>query len=452
MPVLFFDHAYLPAGWASDVRIETDANGKIIAVASNQPRPPLGSDGCIALPGMVNLHSHAFQRAMAGLGEWAGATMDDSFWRWRETMYRFVRQLRPEDVQAIATQAYIEMLEAGFTTVGEFHYLHHQPDGTPYDTLSEMSQRLLAAAIDTGIGQTLLPVQYQYSGFGAAPIGDGQRRFYNDPERFLLLAEACRAHATDRIVVGVAPHSLRAVSPETMQHMLDATASGPVHIHIAEQHKEVADCLAWSGARPVAWLMEQYDINSRWCLVHATHINDAERHAIAASGAVVGLCPITEANLGDGIFDGVAYQRAGGAWGIGSDSNVRIDVAEELRSYEYSQRLRDRQRNRIAAPHQATARCLFDTALQGGAQALGQAVGSLRVGQWCDVIALDKQHPALTGKQGDDWLNAWIFSGDATCVQHVWASGKHVVKDGAHIQRGRARTAYAACMDYLTNQ
>ena len=450
MKPLFFDNALLPDGWAQHVLIEADGNGVIAAITPNAPKPSGGASGAIAVAGMANLHSHAFQRAMAGLGEWRGAQADDSFWTWRDAMYRFLERLRPEDLQAVAAQLYVEMLEAGFTAVGEFHYVHHQVDGSPYDDLCEMSVRLMQAAAETGIGQTLLPVFYHTGGFNNAPVQNAQKRFFNNTDDFLKLAEGCRKLATSaRTVIGIAPHSLRAVPPDALDVVLQATAGGPVHIHIAEQVKEVEDCIRWSGARPVKWLFDHQPVNSRWCLVHATHMDENEIKLLAKSSAVAGLCPITEANLGDGIFEGVSYHQLGGKWGIGSDSNIRIDLAEELRSYEYSQRLRDKARTRLATSGQANGRALFDAALAGGAQALGQKTGCIAIGQYCDLLSLDAGHPLLIGKQTDDWLNSWLFGGDKSCVRDVWVSGKHIVQNGAHQKREAIATAFAKAMQHL---
>ncbi len=438
MGKLFFRHALLPQGWQRNVLIEYDDRGIISGVSDNSPTPYNGIDGDIAVPGMANLHSHAFQRAMAGLTEWRGMNdATDNFWSWREVMYNFVTRLRPEDVQAISAFAYMEMLESGFTAVGEFHYLHHQPDGSAYDNLCEMAERIMSAANETGIGLTLMPVLYAHSGFGGADIENKQRRFYNDKDRFLQLMEGCRttAAADNRVIVGIAPHSLRAVTPVELNEIVAANPDCPIHIHIAEQLQEVNDCISWSGARPVQWLLDSFTLDERWCLVHATHMEKSEYEKLAKSGATVGLCPITEANLGDGIFAGMGYHKAGGGWGIGSDSNIRIDMAEELRSYEYSQRLSKHTRNVISQNGQATGAALFTAAAMGGAKALGQKMGEIAVGNHCDIATLDSNHPALIGRSGGDWLNSWIFAGDSSCVRDVWVSGKKVVSEGRHKNR-----------------
>jgi formiminoglutamate deiminase len=451
MKTLFFNHALLADGFARNVRISADETGLITHVAANSPMPDSGAEGDIALPGMANLHSHAFQRAMAGLGEWRGTSAQDSFWSWREVMYRFVQRLRPQDLHAIAAQLYVEMLEAGFTAVGEFHYLHHQPDGTPYDDLGEMSQQLIQAANATGIGQTLLPVLYQQGGFDGAALSASQQRFYNDTDQFLTLVSGLQKAPFEhpRNLIGIAPHSLRAVSADALTHIMQANPTGPIHIHIAEQMREVEDCIAFNGTRPVQYLLDHAPVDHRWCLVHATHLDQAEITQLAACKAVAGLCPITEANLGDGVFAGVDYLAAGGIWGIGSDSHIRIDLAEELRSYEYSQRLRDLKRTRLAAKSQANGRSLFDAACAGGAQALAQNMGSIAVGNWCDIIALNASHPVLIGKSGDDWLNSWIFAGDKSCVSDVWVNGQHLVQNGQHIHRQKILSHFAKAMHHL---
>ncbi|MCP5083460.1 MAG: formimidoylglutamate deiminase [Alphaproteobacteria bacterium] len=446
MSKLFFNNALLPGGWARDVLIEYDPEGWITGVAADAAMPEAGSSGHVAVPGVANLHSHAFQRAMAGLGEWRGNN-DDSFWSWREVMYRFLGRLRPQDTEAIAAQLYVEMLEAGFTAVGEFHYVHHQPDGQPYDNLAEMAHRIQAAAAETGIGLTMLPVFYANGGFGGQPVGGAQKRFSNDVERYLKLRQTIVVSGRDGL--GIAPHSLRAVTLETLSQLTSNTPSTPIHIHIAEQSKEVEDCISWSSQRPVEWLLEHQPVDQNWCLIHATHMTDAETQAAAAAGAIAGLCPITEANLGDGTFNGVVFDKTGGQWGVGSDSHIRIDLAEELRALEYSQRLRDLGRNRLAANGAANGRSLFQAAAKGGASALQQNMGAIEPGRICDVVSLDHQHPVLIGKSGDDWLNSWIFAGDSRCVRDVWVSGSHVVADGHHRSRSAARTAFAKTMEHL---
>jgi formiminoglutamate deiminase len=358
-------------------------------------------------------------------------------------MYRFAGAIDPAAMEAIAAMAFVEMLESGFVRVGEFHYLHHQPDGSPYADLAEMGARLAAASAEIGIGLTLLPVLYRNGGFGGTPAGGGQRRFVNSIDRYAALIEASR-HAVTGLpdgVVGLAPHSLRAVGPGALGEVI-GLGDGPVHIHIAEQQREVEDCLAWSGARPVEWLLDHAAVDARWCLVHATHMTDDETRRLAASGAVAGLCPLTEASLGDGIFSGRAFVDAGGRYGIGSDSNVLIDAGQELAALEYSQRLAHRQRNVMTAGEGSTGRALFDAALVGGAQALGVAPGRIAVGAPADFVALDLAHPSCAGRRGDALLDAWVFAGQRDLVTSVWRRGKQVVREGRHLAREAVARRY----------
>ena len=405
-----------------------------------------GGNGAIALPGMVNLHSHAFQRGMAGLAERAGAA-EDSFWTWREVMYRFLDRLTPDDVEAIATMAYVEMLEAGYTRVVEFHYLHHDIDGRPYANIAEMAERISAAAAATGIGLTLLPVLYSYGGFGGQPATAGQRRFLNDTDRYLKLRDASlqAARNVPGAIVGAAPHSLRAVTLDGLQRLLEAVPEAPIHIHVAEQEKEVADCLAWSGKRPVDWLLDAVAVDERWCLIHATHVTPAEVARMAASRAVVGLCPITEANLGDGIFPAVDFVDRGGRYGIGTDSNVLISVAEELRVLEYGQRLRDRRRNRLARPGNSVGGTILEAAGAGGRQAAG-----IGAGDQADHVQLDRDAVELAGRSGDGIADAWIFAAGRPLVAEVWAGGKRVVEGGRHVARRAAEQRFGKVMAKLS--
>jgi len=440
---LFFDAALLPDGWSRDVRIEIDGEGWITGVTAEAAPDGADHHGTIAVSGMPNLHSHAFQRAMAGLTEVRGAG-DDSFWTWRQAMYRFVDRLNPSHLLAIAGLLYAEMLEAGFTSVAEFHYLHHDPDGNPYADIGAMAAAVAEAASETGMGLTLLPVFYANAGFGGQPPSDGQRRFINSPDGYGKLVDRVGeiAAGLNDGAVGIAPHSLRAVTPESLGDILPLAAGGPIHIHIAEQTQEVDECLNWSGQRPVAWLFDHVAVDDTWCLVHATHMTDGERRQLAAGGAVAGLCPITEANLGDGIFDGANFVAEGGTFGIGSDSNVFISVAEELRLLEYSQRLRDQGRNRLAG-HGSVGAAIYAQALRGGARATGRAVGQLAAGRRGDVVSLDSTHPALVCRDGDQWLDGWLFAGDNRVVADVWAGGNHVVKEGRHVARQHHRQGFA---------
>jgi len=437
--------ALLPQGWASNVRISitggiiSDINIGVDAKATDERHSVL-------IPAMSNLHSHAFQRAMSGLAELRGPT-DDSFWSWRVLMYRFALQMTPEQIEAVAAQLYMEMLESGFCRVGEFHYLHHDRDGSLYANIAEHAERIGAASAETGIGLTLLPVFYAHSGFGGqAPI-DGQRRFINSTESFGQLIEACRTMQASLpgMQLGIAPHSLRAVRPDELTAILPFAEGGPVHIHIAEQTKEVEDCIAWSGARPVEWLLDHAPVDDRWCLIHATHLTDQEVANMATSGAVAGLCPITEANLGDGTFAASAFLSKGGRFGVGSDSNVQISLAGELRQLEYSQRLAHRARNVIAAPNGSTGRRLFDAAIYGGAQALATKAG-LAAGAPADIVALDTGNASYLAE--DSLLDNWIFGGDVT-VESVWAAGNKKVVNGRHVARDKIRKHFAKTMQAL---
>jgi formiminoglutamate deiminase len=431
--------ALLPDGWAQNVAL-TVKDGLITGVATATAPPGTAMPVDTLLPGMSNLHSHAFQRGFAGLTEERGETRD-SFWTWREMMYRFALQLDPEAMQAMAELAYVEMIEAGFTRVGEFHYLHHAPDGQPYEDPAEMSARIFAAAEATGLSLTHLPVFYARGGFGPMQAGAGQRRFLHAPNAFLRLIERCDTLASRAgDVVGYAPHSLRAASAEDLATLTDALPGRRVHIHIAEQMREVEDSLAFSGQRPVDWLFDHVEVTPDWCLIHATHLSETEVTRIAASGAVAGLCPLTEANLGDGIFPGRAFLEVGGRFGIGTDSNVRIGLAGELRALEYSQRLGLRERNVMTTVPGSTGAQLFSAALTGGAQALGAPDPVIAVGAPADLVALDD--PFALGSDGAQMLDRWIFGRDIR-VGGVWVRGAHLVQDGRHVARDGIAARYA---------
>ena len=444
MKDLWFASGLLPDGWAAGVRI-TIANGRIEQIHSGTAPRETDERHSVGVPGIPNLHSHAFQRGLAGLTERRGPT-GDSFWTWRELMYQFVERLEPEGLEAIAALVYAEMLEGGFTHVGEFHYLHHDRGGAPFSNPGELAGRIAAAAEETGMGLTLLPTFYAHSGFGGAEPTPRQRRFINDVESFARIVEASRSAVRNLAgaAVGVAPHSLRAVTPEELDGVVKVGAGGVIHIHIAEQTKEVQDCVAWSGRRPLEWLLDHQQVDERWCLVHATHATETEVRGMAQSGAVVGLCPITEANLGDGIFPAPAFLEQGGRFGVGSDSNVLLDGAEELRILEYSQRLAHRARNVLArAEGQSTGRNLFDAALTGGAQALGiGSSGALAVGASADIVSLAADHPTLVERHEDEILDSWIFSGGRAVVDCVWRAGVKVVINGRHRRRDTLLARY----------
>jgi formiminoglutamate deiminase len=452
MRPLWFESALLPEGWAAQVRI-SGADGRITAIEAGVPSHAQDERHGIALPGLSNLHSHAFQRGLAGLTE-RRADGPDSFWSWRELMYRFVEHMDADEFEALCAQAYAEMLEAGFTRVGEFHYLHHERGGIPYADPGELAGRVAAAAAHTGIGLTLLPVFYAHGNFGGAAPQPRQRRFISDPARFARILEASRAavQALPGACVGVAPHSLRAVTPPELQAVLALGAGGPVHIHIAEQLREVEECLTWSQRRPIEWLLEHAAVDERWCLVHATHATAAELQGIAQRAAVVGLCPMTEASLGDGIFPAIAFAEYRGRFGIGSDSNVRLDAAEELRLLEYSQRLAHRARNVLArGAGESTGRSLFEAALAGGVQALqapGEGAG-LTVGAWLDLVSLRQADPSLAGASGDALLDAWIFSAGRAAIDCVWRAGVKLVMSGRHRERDAIEARYTRALRRL---
>lgn len=440
---LHFGEALLPSGWARDVRV-TLADGRFAKIETEVAAQPGDQRHTVALPGLPNVHSHAFQRGMAGMAERRGSNAD-SFWTWREAMYHFLDRMGPDDVQAVAALAYAEMLESGFTRVGEFHYLHHDPSGSPYaGSGAAMAEAVAEAARKTGIALTLLPVFYAHADFGGAPPKPGQRRFICDLDSFARLHAASTAAIADLpdAVLGLAPHSLRAVTGEELAALLRLHPKGPIHIHAAEQQGEVNASLAFSGQRPVEWLLNNAPLDQRWCLIHATHTTEAEASDMAARGVVAGVCPITEANLGDGVFPAVHYRSEGGAFGIGTDSNVLIDAAEELRWLEYVQRLSHQRRNLLAHGKDAsTGGDLFRGALAGGSQALGMAAG-LTEGNAADFVTLDAAHPALVGAGGDGWIDRWIFATGRSAIDGVWRAGEQVVSQGRHVRREAIATRY----------
>lgn len=403
----------------------------------------------LAMAGLPNVHSHAFQRGMAGLSEYRSSDRD-TFWSWREIMYRFLAHLTPDDVEAIAAQAYVEMLESGFTRAGEFHYLHHDPSGAPYAAPAEMSARLIAAAESSGIALTLLPVFYAHGGFGGAAPAAGQRRFLNDLDRFVRVFEASErlVASVPRARIGVAPHSLRAVTPDELRALVALAGARPIHIHAAEQLREVEECVAWCGQRPVEWLLEHQPVDARYCIVHATHVTPAEVERLAQSGAVAGLCPVTEANLGDGTFPAAEYLAAGGSLALGTDSNVLIDAAAELRALEYSQRLSRRARNLLAAPPESTGRRMFSAAVSGGARALDVSA-AIEVGAPADLVSLDLEAPVFAARTGDRWLDSWIFAGGRHCIDGVWSGGVKRVSNGRHHARGPIAARFRSVLERL---
>jgi formimidoylglutamate deiminase len=444
--------ALLSDGWQPDVLIDVDTQGEIAAIQTGVTPVPQGAERLagLVIPAMVNLHSHAFQRAMAGLAEVAGDPQD-SFWTWREQMYYLVSRLTPEQVGVIAAYLYIDLLKGGYTQVAEFNYLHHDINGVAYQQ-DEMALHLMAAAAQTGIGQTLLPVLYTYSGFGGQPAKSQQKRFVQGTEaylsRFAALQRQIQASPLQQL--GVCFHSLRAVDQAQIHQVLANTPTElPVHIHIAEQEREVNDCLAWSGQRPVMWLFDHAEIDSRWCLIHATHITAEEVSLLVASKAVAGICTTTEANLGDGLFPAVDYLRQGGRWGIGSDSHVSVSALEELRWLEYGQRLSERRRNRLAnATMPAVGDLLWQQAAAGGAQACGVRLGELSVGQRADwlVLTFDEWLQPLPPSA---WLNRWLFAGSPQAIRDVYVAGKAVVEQGHHPLEQTIRSQFSQVMRRL---
>jgi formimidoylglutamate deiminase len=438
---LFARHALLPEGWRADVLLEWDERGDLTGVRAGAEAPAGAERADYVLPGMTNLHSHAFQRAMAGLVEKAGDTQD-SFWTWRELMYRFAGRITPEQMEAVASQLHVECLRHGYTGICEFHYVQRDPDGELYANPAETALRIAEASRQSGIGLTLLPVMYSYAGFNEKPLTPGQRRFRTDPELVLRIVDKLESLRGPQLEVGAAPHSLRAASSSQLRELVTAMPAGrPLHIHIAEQQLEVQQCLEATGMRPVDYLMNAVEVDARWCLVHATHLSESDTAALAASGAVAGLCPTTEANLGDGLFPLAPYIAAGGVFGIGSDSHVSQSAVEELRWLEYGQRLARQQRN-VAVDEDCrdVGTYLWRQALRGGAQASGRAVGSLAAGRRADLLVLDSAHPNLDGLEVDEVLGRFLFCGNDNLVRDVLAGGQWVVRDGRHIaQDGIAR-------------
>ncbi|MCO4319433.1 formimidoylglutamate deiminase [Phyllobacterium sp. 21LDTY02-6] len=442
MASVFAKTLLTPTGWKSNVRVSFDDRG-IQSLELDGVASAADERHEIIIPGMPNLHSHAFQRGMAGLAETRGAG-EDSFWSWRDIMYRFALSMTPDHAQAFAAQLYVEMLEAGFTRVGEFHYLHHDLDGSPYGDIAEMAARIAGAAAETGIDLTLLPVFYAHSTFGGAAPNEGQRRFVNSLASFEKLYARCERIIGDMpgANLGVAPHSLRAVTQAELAAVTRLAGNGPKHIHIAEQVKEVDDCLAWSDKRPVEWLLDHVAVDAGWCLIHATHMTADETRRMAQSGAVAGLCPVTEANLGDGIFPGAAFTAAGGAYGVGSDSNVLIGIGDELRQLEYSQRLLHRSRNVMAGQAGSTGRALFDGALRGGTTALGAESG-LEVGRPASFVSLSADVADVYA--GDAALDAWIFA-NAVKPDDVWVRGRKLVSGGRHVHRDEIEMRFSSAL------
>lgn len=448
---IYASQAYLDTGWANDVRLTLD--GKTIVKILPDSTPEAGDVKVdTLLPALSNLHSHSFQRAMAGMTEFR-AKGRESFWTWRKLMYAFLDRLTPDHISAIAAQAFMEMQKSGYAAVGEFHYLHNAQCGTRYDNPAELSARIMEAAQNTGIGLTHLPVLYTYGDVGEKPLAGDQHRFGNTYDEFAALLETCKSMAqsmTSDTAVGIAPHSLRATSPADLSRILQDVPNGPVHIHAAEQTKEVDDVSAALGARPVDWLLNNAQVDDRWCLIHATHMTDPEAQQLAKTGAVVGLCPVTEANLGDGIFNSRAYFGAGGAFGVGTDSNVNISVTEEIRTCEYAQRLHHRERNVLAPADGSTGERLYRSAAKGAAQALARNAGSIAQGKLADLVAIDSHHPRLCALSQSQLLDGMIFAANDAVVTDLWSAGRNSVQNGRHVAQDAIAQSYRDAMADLT--
>ncbi len=443
-------------GWIGDAVIEMDETGLIRSFRNGQ-----ASDANVTLtgpviPGIPNCHSHAFQRAMAGLSGLPGPDGSDSFWTWREQMYRLANRVSPEALETIARWLYIEMLEAGYTSCAEFHYLHHAPDGQPFDALDEMGERLIRAASDSGIALTLLPVLYCRAGFESSGVNREQRRFVNPPEQFHRLFELILNRVQDHPhhVVGLAFHSLRAVSGAQMLQVLEAESgrAAAIHIHVAEQRQEVEQCVSALGARPVEWLLENSPADQRWCLVHATHMQPYEYDRAAQRGLIAGLCPTTEADLGDGFFEAEYWLNRKGKLAVGSDSNLRVSACEELRLLEFGLRLRTGRRNVLARKDHPCGRLMYEETAAGGGAALGQPVGKLAVGYRADLVELDPQHPLLSGVATEDVVDRFVFAGDRSMIRSVFVGGHQRVHDGRHPAREGVAEAFSAVMEELFDE
>jgi formimidoylglutamate deiminase len=447
------EYAWLGGRFSADVELTVDDAGTIAAVTPGKADSSAERVAGIALPGMSNVHSHAFQRGLVGLTEYRTAE-HDSFWTWRELMYHFLRWLTPDDCYALARQLYGEMLVAGYTSVGEFHYLHNDVNGGPYQDRAAMAEALIAAAADAGIRLCLMPALYQRGGFGR-PVEHGQRRFVLTLDECLDLVTLLRKrHASDRnLEFGFAVHSLRAVDwPVARQAVqaIDAAWPGrPLHMHAAEQEREVADCLAVHGRRPVELALADLGVDRRWCLIHATHIDPAECAALARSGAVVGLCPTTEANLGDGVFPVESFARGGGQWTIGTDSHVGVDPRGELRLIEYAQRLTRRQRVVLGSEETSCGQYLCQAAWSGGGQALGLPIGRISVGARADLVVLDLSDPNLAALPSSRWLDSFVFAGIGNSVRDTMVGGEWMVRDRVHLRAGDARRAYARTLSRI---
>lgn len=456
MTSYFFDKALLPDGWANNVRISIDKNGKIEKVLKDQTlcEGDIAKKERVALPAPVNLHSHGFQRAIAGLTEYKSSASNDSFWTWRKLMYAFLDHIEPHHFKAINAMAQMEMLETGYGTVTEFHYVHNPQGGGAYESPSELSEQIIQAASESGIGLTLLPVYYHQGGVDGRVLKGGQLRFQNNIESFSKLHEAASAHlqalGADH-KMGIAPHSLRAVPADHLKELEARYKENPIHIHIAEQMAEIEEIENAYGKRPVEWLYETVDVNKDWCLVHATHLSAHEKQSLAKSQAIAGLCPVTEANLGDGVFDSVTHEKDRGVYGVGTDSNISISLVHELRMLEYSQRLSRQNRSVLCTTEKSNGRILFENASRGGAQAAGRYTGELKEGYWADLLTLDLSSHELDGLDQDFILDSWIFASNDRLIKDVFSAGRHVVQDGIHIERDQITKNYIKTIRELRN-
>lgn len=445
MSALFARKALISKGWATDVRLEL-RSGRIAALSKGERPQPGDVELGVLIPGLCNAHSHAFQRALAGRTEKRSPEGRDNFWTWRERMYALAGSLDAEALAAIASQAYVEMLTSGYTGVAEFHYLH-RPAGTgPSDPV--MYEALRVAAEQSGIRMIYVPVHYERAGFeDSAPRGH-QAQFALGLDGFLEHHAQATADGSDTISTGIGVHSLRAVTAVALREVAAVAESAgiPMHLHIAEQQREVDQCLSHHGRRPVRWLLENYDVSDNWCLVHATHMDAEETAELAASRAVVCVCPSTEANLGDGLFPLHDFLSAGGRMAIGSDSHISINPFEELRWLEYGQRLASQSRNVVSLEEAHVGRELFDRALRGGAQASGQEASGIDVGAPADLVALYDDDPMLVGHGDESLLDALVFSGYRLPVERVMIHGEWRVIDGEHIARDATRRSFAATL------
>ncbi len=450
MPKISADWVLLEDGFAADTVIEIDNRGFITAVTPGRAPAAEHFARAAILPGITNLHSHAFQRSFAGHTEFTGGGND--FWSWREAMYRAAGRIEPDALVPVAAYLGMELLRGGFTSLIEFHYLQNAIDGTPYAHRPAMAEAIIEGAQQAGIGLTMLFGIYQTGNFDGTPLQGGQRRFDTSPDAALKMVADAQAQQGDNLRFGLSPHSLRAVPPASLQAAYEGLAAldpaAPIHIHVAEQQGEIRDCLATLGTRPMEWLLANAPIGDNWCLIHSTHTTDAERRGMAASGAVAGFCPSTEGNLGDGIFGLPDFVAHGGRFGIGTDSHVTLDVFSELRLLEYSQRLRAEKRNVLAGADAHTGRTLWQMAARGGAQAAARPVGRLAVGQRADLVVIE---PTLeTEMLGPDfWLDAAIFGNDARPARHVMSGGSWAVRDGVHSRQDSITGAYRRALKKL---